>query len=362
MKVAIVTQSKYVSGVEIINLELYALVKEKVTVLTGSRPVLDFFNDAGFKTCGIQGLSSLRQSKSKWLSLFRLLKALLMLRKRIRKMKPDYIHVNSILSLFYTVLSTAGLNVPILLQVHDFYSKSKIEKFLAGRLKNRVKKVVAVSDSVRNELIRLGFSPSQVTTIHNGIAGFKLPTHTDKQAGGLTIGFVATISEWKGLHVLMESAAILDRKGFKLNYSIVGPFLDQKYEEKVKRLADSIKNSTVDFLGARKDVRALMGGFDILVHCSVEEDPFPTVLLEGMHCRCAVIGANGGGVPEIIKDGETGLLHRPGSSQSLAAAIETLAVNKKLRETLAGSGYLRANKDLTIGRFRKEFIMLTSSM
>ena len=67
-----------------------------------------------------------------------------------------------------------------------------------------------------------------------------------------------------------------------------------------------------------------MQTFDVLVHCSIEHDPFPTVILEGMHSGCAVIGANCGGVPEMIINNKTGLIHQVGSADELAGCLKNL--------------------------------------
>ena len=83
-------------------------------------------------------------------------------------------------------------------------------------------------------------------------------------------------------------------------------------------------SGAVDFLGFREDVPELMRGLDILVHASVIGEPFGQVVAEGMAAGCAVVATRGGGVPEIVVDGESGLLVEMGDAAGMAAAIGRL--------------------------------------
>jgi glycosyltransferase involved in cell wall biosynthesis len=363
MKVAIITQGKVASGAEIITSQLYSEVKNNVTVLSGSKPVIDFFRDEKFHVEKIDGLSPINRDSLKASALFRVAKSFISLRKVVRQVNPDYIHVYNVASLLYVAISCVHLPIPVILHVHDFYSKDKLNTKIAQMLRNKPKQIVGVSHSICKDLVKVGFPSSSISCIHNGITASTIQERAlieDKNT--LTIGFVATISRWKGLHVLLEAAQLLDAKKYSINYAIVGPFVDEGYKKSIMLLADKVKNNKISFLGAKKNARDLMKDFDILVHCSIEDDPFPTVLLEAMYQRCAVIGANGGGVPEIILDNKTGLLHDPGSGKSLAEAIEKLVINKTLRKEIALKGFEEAENEFTIQRFRKEFFDVIKEM
>lgn len=363
MKVAIVTQGKVASGAEIITAQLYNDMKKEVTILTGSNPVINFFSDEKYRVQRINGFTPINRKNLKISTLLNLMKSLFALRKTIETLKPDYIHVYNIASLLYVAISCAKIKVPIVLHVHDFYSKDKLNKRIAKLLRKKPKKIVGVSQSICRDLIQVGFPEDRISCIHNGITvPVPLANTNNDKVNTLTIGFVATISKWKGLHILLEAAQLIDKKKYPVNYVIVGPFVDEKYKEEIISLAKGVKNNKISFLGAKKNARELMGNFDILVHCSTEADPFPTVLIEGMYQKCAVIGANGGGVPEIIHNRKTGILHTPGSGISLASAIEELINNESLRTNIAIEGFKEANKEFTIQRFRQEFFDIINNL
>ncbi|MGN6695248.1 MAG: glycosyltransferase, partial [Aquihabitans sp.] len=77
----------------------------------------------------------------------------------------------------------------------------------------------------------------------------------------------------------------------------------------------------VVFAGSRRDVADLLAISDIAVHSSTEPEPFGRVIVEAMAAGRPVIASDEGGVPEIIDDGVTGVLVRPGDVGALAAAI-----------------------------------------
>ena len=70
-----------------------------------------------------------------------------------------------------------------------------------------------------------------------------------------------------------------------------------------------------------------------------------TILIEGAHTRCALVGSNVGGISEIIHHAETGFLIKPGDARDLADRLEELIVNAQLREKIASAArdYVRAN-------------------
>jgi glycosyltransferase involved in cell wall biosynthesis len=82
--------------------------------------------------------------------------------------------------------------------------------------------------------------------------------------------------------------------------------------------------------------------FDIFVGPSVWNEPFGMVIVEAMASGLPVIATRGGGVPEIVKDGETGLLTERGDSAELAEAITSLLENDDLRESMGRAGRQRA--------------------
>jgi glycosyltransferase involved in cell wall biosynthesis len=87
----------------------------------------------------------------------------------------------------------------------------------------------------------------------------------------------------------------------------------------------------VSFLGERKDIGDLMNVSDVIVHASIEPEPWGLVVAEGMAAGRAVVASSAGGPLEMIEHGRTGLLVPPGDPVALAKAIESLLENPELR-------------------------------
>lgn len=82
---------------------------------------------------------------------------------------------------------------------------------------------------------------------------------------------------------------------------------------------------------------------------------FPLVILEAMEYKLPVISTNEGGIPDVIKDGENGLISIKKDPQSLADCIEKLLINKDLRYRMGEAGYQKFKKYYTLPVFEKKF-------
>jgi len=80
---------------------------------------------------------------------------------------------------------------------------------------------------------------------------------------------------------------------------------------------------------------------DIVVHASVDPEPFGRVILEAMACQKPVIGARGGAITELVVDGETGLTYPPGDAGALANAISSLVGRPEEAARLGRNGHER---------------------
>ncbi len=91
------------------------------------------------------------------------------------------------------------------------------------------------------------------------------------------------------------------------------------------------------FEPATSEVPAWLHAMDIFVLPSLSE-AFSNALMEAMACGCCVVASNAGGNPELVQDGETGLLFERANAASLANVLQTLIENRELRLRLAANG------------------------
>ncbi len=206
----------------------------------------------------------------------------------------------------------------------------------------------------RQALAHLPIDPDRVTTIHCGVA-FDRPIDERRvltrcrELGipgtpreGFHIGLFGRIYDYKGQHLLVDAVEQLRSHGKDVRAWIIGePFVpayleDLKADVRRRGLADAVR-----FLGFQPHPIELMSVMDA-VALTTRNETFGLVLVEAMHAGRPVIGSRAGGVPEIIDDGETGLLFESWNAKDLARAIEQLYDNPALRHRLATAGQHKA--------------------
>jgi glycosyltransferase involved in cell wall biosynthesis len=93
----------------------------------------------------------------------------------------------------------------------------------------------------------------------------------------------------------------------------------------------------VRHVGFRADVEAVYGAADVVAVPSKHPDPLPNAALEAAAAGCCVVASAHGGLPEILRDRETGWLVEPGSPSALAEALASLAADAALRDQLGAA-------------------------
>jgi glycosyltransferase involved in cell wall biosynthesis len=105
----------------------------------------------------------------------------------------------------------------------------------------------------------------------------------------------------------------------------------------------------VEFLGWRDDVEALLHRWDVFVMPSLEEG-FGIAALEAMAAGLPVVATAVGGIPELVKDGETGWLVPPADPQALAGRLRSLLRDSGLRQAMGIAGHSRAQDHFSMDR------------
>jgi glycosyltransferase involved in cell wall biosynthesis len=158
------------------------------------------------------------------------------------------------------------------------------------------------------------------------------------------IGIVGRISPWKGQHIFLRAAVTIRERFPGARFQIIGSALfdEADYEKEVRDLAVTLGlGEAVEFTGFRQDVPELIARLDILAHASTTGEPFGQVVAEGMISGKPVVATNGGGVPEIIEDGISGLLVPMDDAPALAAAIIRLIEHPEKAQEIAKAGRQR---------------------
>lgn len=163
------------------------------------------------------------------------------------------------------------------------------------------------------------------------------------RTGPFQLGLFGRIEPAKGQHLLIEALARLSRP--EVHAAIVGHVMDEDYRRQLaERVAAAGLGARVRFHDFVPSPMACMKAFDAIV-LTTENETFGLVLPEAMRCGVAVVGSDAGGVREIIDDGETGLLFRPGDAASLAGQLARLQDDAVLRVRLAEAGREKAERE-----------------
>ena len=172
-------------------------------------------------------------------------------------------------------------------------------------------------------------------------------------AGETMIGIVGRLTPRKGHRLLLEALARISRErpGLSWRLVIVGEGED---EEALRRLAGELGLARrITWLGQRPDAPGLMAALDVFVLPSTVE-AMPLTILEAMAAGVPVVATSIFGVPEIVFEGESGLLVPPGDALALARALTVLLENPELRRRFGEAGRRLHRSRFTVDRMAEE--------
>lgn len=278
----------------------------------------------------------------------------------IKKHKIDLVHVNSIVT-FEGAVAARLLKIPCVWHLREIFINNRTLRPALGvkstiRLINKLSnKVVCVSDAVKQSVIQHGeISGEKFEVLYNAVDaeefkeadGSRFRRELDISQETFVIGIVGSIQEKKGHEELLYAASKIVKavKGAAdVKFVIVGEG-SQKYISRLKFLVEElcIKDYII-FAGFYTNIPEVMSGLDLLVVPSWEE-PFGRVVIEAMAAAKPVIGANSGGIPEIIEDGKTGLLFKPKDPIKLYEAITLLIEDSNRAEAMGIEGEKRVRR------------------
>lgn len=185
-------------------------------------------------------------------------------------------------------------------------------------------------DRVRVVADGLAFDPSRAPR-----AAARAALGLDPEAE--VIAVLGRISDWKGQDMLVRALAeppLRDRGAIGLVAGEAWPGAEQRAASVAGLAAALGVMQRVRLLGFRDDVETVLGAADLIAVPSTAPDPLPGSAIEAAAAGCAVIASDLGGLPEIIRDGDTGRLVTPGDPAALAGAASQLLDDPAERERL----------------------------
>ncbi len=294
------------------------------------------------------------------------LPTVLKIMKLIRKYKIDIVHSNDFLDIYGPIAARLACVKSIqhdrLIMLRPVWLKT----FLCYIIRKFNHRIAVVSDVVGREMFsKNGKVHPKVVTCYDWLDMDMVGHNVEKREFRkeievsekyVLIGAVGRLESWKGQHVFIRAAAEIAKVFPNAKFVVVGGEVKgrgrEKYGETLRSLATKLKiDNKICFAGFRNDISSVMSSLDIYVHCSVEPDPLPGVVMEAMAMGRPVVGPNAGGVPEEIDEGKTGLLYEPGNHQDMANSICRFIGSPDLAKAFGDAGKQRAN---TV--FNKEYL------
>ena len=245
----------------------------------------------------------------------------------------------------------------------------RLKRHTAWLVRHAVDGVVAVSDFVRQGLLEAGIPSEKISVVHNGIdldrffAGQEEQRRQARQELGfspedLVIGAAGALNEGKGLFVLIKAAGLLKDALPQAKILLVG---EGPGRAALEEEAGSLGVKAV-FTGRRLDMERMYPAMDIFAFPSICRETFGMVAIEAMASGLPVIASSVGGVPEVVKDGENGLLVPPGDPRALASAIMRLAGDAEFSKRLAQNGQKKVRESFSSEAMARRFESVISGL
>lgn len=278
------------------------------------------------------------------------------LKKILKENDIDVIYCADNLSKFMGGIAGKITKIKVVAHCHDDFKEDILGKSMRMVYLLLLDRILTVSERVRRFFTVKGEISPKAITVYNGIntAIFDPENISDNikpevglRSGSVVIGSIGVLEKDKGQKYLFEAIIRLKSEGFTDIACVIcgtGP-----EDENLKKLvlAKGLSNE-VFFLGFQTDIKRILKILDVLVITSLTIESFSIVAVEAMAMKVPVIATNVGGLPEVIADGETGILIPPGDVDALSDAIKCLIENPELRMKMGENGRKRVLERFTI--------------
>lgn len=275
--------------------------------------------------------------------------AIRMIRERLQTGDYDILHLFSNKALLNGLRASRGLPVKVVAYRGIVGNVSFLDPLSWARILNpRIDRIVCVANAVRDFFLQmrpafLRMPESRPVTIYKGHSlDWYRETAADLRSIGLptdafVIGCVANYRPRKGIEYLVDAMAELP-EDWNAHLILVGTMDAAKLDEKID---NSPVSQRIHRLGHRKDAPSLTAACDVFVLPSIKREGLARSLIEAMAYGVAPVVTDCGGSPELVVDGESGLVVPVRSTAALVSAISRLYRDEALRARLGQAAKAR---------------------
>lgn len=277
--------------------------------------------------------------------------------RAVRAEAPDLLHTHMVHADVYGSLAAHALRVPFVSTRHndDRYLLGPF-RYVDRAFMHGVRRIVAISDAVRDFHVAAGLPAEKLVTIHYGLD--EVPGAPSELTPGdagvpadvpLVLAIGRLIEQKDHATLLRAFARVPDAWLAILGW---GPL-----EERTKALAADLGLADRVLVPGRVEPRDWLRRADVFAHTSRWEG-FGIVLLEAMLAELPVVATRVSAVPEIVISGETGLLADAGDDEAVAAHLRRLLDDEALRRSLGAAGRTRAQTEFSVGAMADRTVAL----
>jgi glycosyltransferase involved in cell wall biosynthesis len=260
----------------------------------------------------------------------------------LRRERPDLVHLHSRRGADpWGAVAARLASVPVVLSRRVDNPESRWQVRWKYRLYDHV---ITISEAIRNVLLAEGVPPEQVTCVHSAVDTELYRPGCDREwflrelrlePADRVVGMVAQFIERKGHLVLLEAVphVVAGIPGARFVLFGRGPLLVKMEAEVASRgLLGAVR-----FGGFREDLHRVLPCLDVLVHPALMEG-LGVSLLQAAACGVPIVGAGVGGIPEVVRHGETGYLTDPGDAGATGDFLARLLEDPARRRAFGEAG------------------------
>jgi glycosyltransferase involved in cell wall biosynthesis len=274
----------------------------------------------------------------------------------------DIIHAHGYKADIYSYFALRRSSIPLISTCHTWYDNNRLVTLygMADRLVLRnYAAVVAVSDEVKQRLLKAGVREDKIHLVRNGIdlrpfdnARPSLRNDSTSDQSPI-VGLIGRLSIEKGVDIFLRAAARVLAELPSTRFVVVGEGPDR---DKLESLIDELRiRQSVSMLGRRDDIPSVCASLDIMVSASRQEG-LPIAVLEGMASSRPLIATPVGDVPTVVFDGRTGVMVPPEDPALLASAIVTLLRDPAQRKRLGDAARKLIEDEFSADRMTADYL------
>jgi glycosyltransferase involved in cell wall biosynthesis len=268
------------------------------------------------------------------------------MRRELQRLRPDVVHTHLVHADVYGALGAGRL--PLVSTKHnDDRFRLGPFRYVERALARRSSRVIAITEALRRFCVdRVGLPAAKVEVVHYGLDALPAPWGEDAEApvpaGARVLLCVGRLAQQKGIDVAVRALAKIREHEPAAVLVVLG-------EGPERARLEALAGEGVLLPGRVGDVASWYRRAEVLVHPSRWEG-FGLALLEAMLAGKPVVATRVSSAPEIVTDGETGLLVPPDDPPALAEAVVGLLADPARAAAMGQAGFVRARSEFSVAQ------------